>query len=296
MTILLGFSPGKPDHGSLELAATLAGSAGQDLLVVTVVPAPWPTPVAGNTDRELVAWADEQGSRAATEATELLAALCPDLPASATWVPGRSVPTALMEKAGEVGASMIVVGSGSAGTAGRVDLGATGDRLLHSSDLPVAIAPGDYSMPAGGKVSRATCAFRGDEQSFQTLQLASVICVDVGASLRVATFAVRGRTMYPPETGIRDEDMVMEQWLSQATAAQQKALDNLPGDGLGVSDVETVIARGATWAESVDSIDWAEGDVLVIGSSSASFVERIFLGSNATKIVRNSPVPVIVVP
>ena len=39
------------------------------------------------------------------------------------------------------------------------------------------------------------------------------------------------------------------------------------------------------------------GDVLVVGSSStSSLLQRVFLGSSAAKIVRNSPVPVLVVP
>jgi len=36
--------------------------------------------------------------------------------------------------------------------------------------------------------------------------------------------------------------------------------------------------------------------VLVVGSSSIGPVARVFLGSRATKIVRHSPVPVVVVP
>ena len=38
------------------------------------------------------------------------------------------------------------------------------------------------------------------------------------------------------------------------------------------------------------------GDVLVVGSSSIGPVARVFLGSRAAKIVRHSPVPVVVVP
>ena len=38
------------------------------------------------------------------------------------------------------------------------------------------------------------------------------------------------------------------------------------------------------------------GDVLVVGSSSGGVLARVFLGSNATRVVRHSPVPVIVVP
>ncbi|MGH3039668.1 MAG: universal stress protein [Gaiellaceae bacterium] len=39
-----------------------------------------------------------------------------------------------------------------------------------------------------------------------------------------------------------------------------------------------------------------DGDVLAVGSSAVGPVARVFLGSRASKIVRNSPVPVAVVP
>ena len=55
-------------------------------------------------------------------------------------------------------------------------------------------------------------------------------------------------------------------------------------------------AFGAPNREALEALEWDQGDVLVVGSSSASFTARLFLGSTATKIVRRSPVPVIVVP
>ena len=57
--------------------------------------------------------------------------------------------------------------------------------------------------------------------------------------------------------------------------------------------VETVIGRGASWAEAIEDVGWAEGDVLVVGSSELGPVAQVFLGSRATKILRHSPVPVV---
>ena len=57
-----------------------------------------------------------------------------------------------------------------------------------------------------------------------------------------------------------------------------------------------VIARGEQWAEAFGTVDWEAGELLVVGSSEAGPIERVFLGSRATKIVRHSPVPVLVVP
>jgi len=296
MTLVVGFPPGKDDWSSIELGATLARSAGTDLLVVTVVPTVWPTPVAGHTDREFQDWAEHQGGAAVAEAEAILAEHCPDVPAVARWTPGRSIASALLQQAEEVAASMIVVGSGSTGSYGRVHPGATGDWLLHSSHIPVAVATQGYTASEHGRVRRASCAFRGDEKSLRTVERTSAICADIGASLRLVTFAVRGRTFYTAGVGNQAEDMVLDRWISQATAAQQAGLEALKKSGGAPADLEGVVATGRSWGAAVDRLDWDRDEVLVVGSSEAGLVERIFLGSNASKIVRHSPVPVIVVP
>jgi nucleotide-binding universal stress UspA family protein len=296
MTLVVGFPPGKDDWSSIELGATLARSAGQELLVVTVVPSVWPTPVAGHTDREYESWAEQHGSAAVAEAKTILAEVCPDVAAVARWTPGRSVASALLEQADEIGASMLVVGSGSTGSYGRVHPGSTGDWLLHSSHIPVAVATHGYVASENGRVRRVSCAFRGDDRSRRTMQRTAAICVDIGASLRLVTFAVRGRTVYTAGIGVHAEDMVMERWISQARAAQDDALKALKESDEAPAEVEAVVATGRSWGAAVDRLDWDRDEVLVVGSSSTGLIERIFLSSNASKIVRHSPIPVVVVP
>jgi nucleotide-binding universal stress UspA family protein len=56
------------------------------------------------------------------------------------------------------------------------------------------------------------------------------------------------------------------------------------------------VAAGADWAGALAAGNWLPGDLLVVGSSRHGPLARVFLGSTATKIVRASPVPVVVVP
>ena len=296
MTLIVGFQPGRDDNCGLEFAATLSRSSGQDLLVVTVVPAPWPTPMAGGTDREFADWARQQGAAAVAEAESMLADHCPELPARAIAVPGRSVPSTLIAQAEEHNAEMIVVSSGHGGSYGHINVTSTADSLLHASPVPVGLATRGYFASEHGKVSRATCAFRGDPASRRTLGRTARICAEVGAGLRVATFAVRGKTMYPPEVGTQAEDMILEAWVAQATAAQESAIAELKAEDGLPDDVESIVAVGRNWGVAVDRLEWERDEVLVIGSSASSAVSRLFLGSSASKIVRHSPVPVIVVP
>lgn len=293
MTLVVGFPIGKDDWSAIELGATLARSAGQDLLVVTIVPSVWPTPVAGHTDREYEEWATQEGATAVTAANSVLKEVASDVPAVARWTPGRSVASALLEQADEVDASMIVVGSGTTGSYGRVHPGAIGDWLLHSSHIPVAVAPQGYAATELGKVSRVSCAFRGDDKSHRTLERTAAIAADIGAALRLVTFAVRGRTVYTSGVGAGAEDMVLDRWVTQAEMAQSEALGRLEAPG---TPTEGVVATGRSWGAAIDRLDWERDEVLVVGSSSAGRIERIFLSSNASKIVRHSPVPVVVVP
>ncbi len=295
MTILLGFSPHQDDTGALELACQLARSDHDSVHAVTVVPRAWPTAVAGDTDRDFRLWAQEEGESCAAMARRLLAEHA-DVSSEASWCSGRSVPQTLLDRAVELEASLIVVGSGDEGPHGRITLTSKTDRLLHSSDVPVAVAPRGYWAGPTARIERATLGFRGDDATWSLLDRAAGICSRVDASLRLVTYAVRGRTMRPSLVS-GSEEMVHAQWVRQASAEQAKAVEHLRSLGFADDRVSSVVAVGTSWGGAMDRVEWNRNDVLVVGSSSSSnLLSKVFLGSSAAKIVRSSPVPVIVVP
>jgi nucleotide-binding universal stress UspA family protein len=295
MTYVVGYSPWHADFGLLDFAAQLARSDAQTLRVVVVVPDTWPTPVAGDTDREYGQWAAQQGADAVAEAERLLRDRSPDVAAEVVWEAGRSVPPMLLAQAEKLGAEIIVVGSAQHGPSGQITVSSKTNRLLHSSPVPVAIAPRAYHPMKGSKITRVTCAFRGDDASRTTLARTAEICNRTGQDLRVVTFGVRGRRMYPPEVS-GAEQVVLDAFLEQSGAAQRDALAALAADHQLPAAVESTLAVGRSWADAMDDLDWHREDVLVVGSSSTGAFSRIFLGSSAAKIVRYAPVPVIVVP
>lgn len=138
--ILVGYSPHKSDQGAVDLACLLALSDDQPVHVLSVVPAGWGTPAVGDTDRDFQLWAQGEGAEAEAEARAELASH-PSVTSDASWVPGRSVPQAILDEAERLTASMLVVGSGASTRHGTISLTSKTDRLLHSSPLPVAIAP-----------------------------------------------------------------------------------------------------------------------------------------------------------
>ncbi len=97
--------------------------------------------------------------------------------------------------------------------------------------------------------------------------------------------------MYPPE--VLGERLVLDAYLEQTSKAQDAAVALMPDAGEGV---ETVVATGRDWSEALGGLDWQDGDVLVVGSSPSGLISRVFIGTNATRIVRHSPVPAVVVP
>ena len=293
MTFLVAFSPHKRDQAAAELACHLARSEGDQVHAVSVVPQGWPTAVAGDTDREYEVWSAEQGEAAADEALAALSAH-PEVTSTASWVTGRSVPQALLGQAEQLGASLIVVGSGDDGPEGRITVTSKTDRLLHSSPIPVAVAPRGFHAPSG-KVARVTLGFRGDDETWALLDRVAEIAKRVGASVRLVTFAVRSPMMIPPVVS-RGEDQVHAQWQRQASEALAEASDHLRGLGFAEDQVATQVAAGGSWASAVDQVGWREDDLLVVGSSSTHRLAQVFLGSSATKIVRHCPAPVIVVP
>ncbi len=293
MTYVVGYGPHHDDRSAIELACQLARSQREPVVAVSVVPRGWGTPAAGGTDREFAHWAAGEGDASTALALADLARH-PEVESSAVWVEGRSVPQTLLEQAETRDASILVVGSGADAVPGRIGLTSKTDRLVHSSPLPVAIAPHGYT--ARGAVTRVTVAFRDDDASWSLLTRMAEIAQRTSARLRIVTFLVAPSRKPVTNTVSHSETQVIDLWAVQARAALAEAEREVGALGFSGERLEVTVSQGADWGAAVADLDWADGDVLVVGSSSTHRLAQVFLGSSATKIVRQSPVPVVVVP
>lgn len=294
MSVVVGYVPHPGGHGALDLGLQLAHALGESLSVVTVVPRQWSTPSLAKIDAEYVDYARQVGEQAEQSARAYLVETSVTVPTQFRAVTGRSTPSALVGAVEDLQASILVLGSstGGGGDPDRIVLGSTADKLVHSSPVALALAPRGFASRAADGVSRVTCAFSDSDSSLRVVSRVAALTARLGVGLRVASFGVRGKTMYPPEVGLSAEDSVLESWSTQAAQAQQQ----LVGDGLIAADVPRVIATGMGWDESVASLDWRDGELLALGSSSVGPLTRVFLGSRAAKLIRSSPVPVVVLP
>ena len=103
--------------------------------------------------------------------------------------------------------------------------------------------------------------------------------------------------MYPPEIGLRAEDDVAAELARGLSEALTAAVDDAVAVGLPADRVDTELATAVSWREALDELHWQDGEVLTIGSSGPlGPIARVFLGSRATKIIRHSPVPILVLP
>jgi nucleotide-binding universal stress UspA family protein len=290
VTVVVGYIPHRGGRGALDLALQLAHARGEAMAVVTVVPRQWTTPSLAKIDAEYGEYARQVGEQAEAQARDYLRDTSVEVATTYRSVTGRSVSSALVDAVHELEASTLVIGSSADGAEGRIVTGSTADKLLHSAPVPLAIAPRGYRSVAAAGFSRLTCAFSDSPSSARVVAHAVALAKQLGTALRVASFGVRNATMYPPEVGLTAEDSVLDSWSGQAAQAQRR----LVVEGIIGDDVPCVIATGSGWDESVTSIDWQAGELLAVGSSAAGPLARVFLGSRAGKLIRASPVPVLV--
>ena len=262
MTLVVGYAPDGRSGAILDLAGMLARSAQEKLVVCAVVASPWPRH-SGEVDGEYRRLLDGLAQAALERARERLA---DDVSAGFLACHARSAPAGLLEVADQRGASMIVLGR-----SGHPAIGSVTARLLHGSPVPIALAPHAFRAGPGSRVGRVTAAFGGSEG---LVDAAALVAERLRAPLRIASFAVP----VPGPFGVE----LAERWAEEIETA--------------ASPEPAVVGRGASWEEAIDDVEWRNGDVLVVGSSSAAPVARVFLGSRASRILRHSPVPVVVVP
>ncbi|MBJ7387523.1 MAG: universal stress protein, partial [Mycolicibacterium sp.] len=61
-------------------------------------------------------------------------------------------------------------------------------------------------------------------------------------------------------------------------------------------EIESLVADGLTLESALKKLNWADGALLIVGSSRFAAPRRIFLGSTAARILAGVDVPVVVVP
>jgi nucleotide-binding universal stress UspA family protein len=290
MTIIAGFSSSRQGSAPINLATQLARTTGAKVVAAAVVERARP---AGADPIE-----DEYRGYLASQAAESLQRVVDrvdgELDISVTVHQSSSIPNGLMELAGQHSADLVVVGSSSSGLLGRVALGSVTERLVHTSEVPVAIAPRGYPL-SPGPIQRLTVAYGGAADAVRLIPTSAELAKEWKARLRIASFTSRPFTMFGGSIERSAEELVVRQWTRKTMDAAVRQL-NHARTKVSIPDVDIVIGSGTEWQEAVESIGWTAGDMLLLGSGAAGPLAHVFLGSAASKILRHAPVPVMIVP
>ena len=286
-TCIVGYTEDAGGQEALALARAIAASCDATLVVCVVTPETW-GPSSLGVDQDYNRFLDEHANKLLDSARALMA----DVPnVRCERIAAKSATVGLTLAAEREGADLIVLGSARGNAVGRLFLGGVGDEILHVSSRPVAMAPQGWSSTA--PLTRVTVGFSGTEGASSTVLHALGVAGALRAPLRMASFAVRDRLAFPSRFGPEPELAILERWTSQAQAALDAVRGQIAVTGY---PVESAIGVGGNWDEALAAIGWQEGDLLLLGSSRLGALQRVFLGSNAAKIVRAARVPVIVMP
>ncbi len=289
MKYLVAYSADRGGQEALALGTMLSRRTKAKLVVCLILPKTWGYPSMARVDAEYAAFLDKHAQKTMDKAKSLVD---PKLNAQFITRSHSSAEEGLIATAEDLGADMIVLGSSRGASAGKFLEGSVTRNLLHLSKLPVALAPRGFVPGARTALSRVTCAFAATRKSRHTVEYCLGLSRKYQVPLRLATFVVRDKQMYPTGAGYQIENVVANQWRSQAVAAQKALLAGLSTD----VPVKTAMGDGANWKAALESVGWKPGEVLVVGSGRIGPLAQVFLGSNGNRIIRNAPVPMIVVP
>lgn len=281
--VVVGYTATKTGRDAVAFASRLAAATDAVLDVVVVLPA---------EGRSVITPPDASYHRyLRDQAQQWIAAAIDRVPAEviahAHVRSADSFAEGLIEVAGELAASYIVVGAADGGTRGRHRLGTTTTELLHSSDVPVALVPrGARKIAAETGITRLTVAVG-------TRPGADVLIDDAASLAQAAGVPVRLLSLLtvdlPPSA---DTGAIRLSGTTEVDEVLAAAKADLPA---GV-DADVVVAEGESIEDAVAHLEWQPGEVLLAGSSRLAQPRRLFLGSTAAKMLHEVPVPVIVVP
>lgn len=281
MRYIVGYTEDARGREAIALAAALARPTGAQLDLVHVLSNPAPQDAEFPPERAVQefltgtadGWLDEG-----------LAMVPEGLTAQKHIRYADSFAEGLIEAARELDADLIVVGAARNGLLKRFTIGSVANALLHASPLPVALAPSGYGPERA--VDRMTCAVGTREGADALLDVAIDAASKRSVPLRLISLVALGSD----ETSA--DSPAVQRAKAHADSVQERATaaagNNTPATAM--------IAHGSTIEAAIESVEWDDNEIVLIGSSRLAQNSQIFLGATANKMLRALPVPMIVVP
>ncbi|WP_275572172.1 universal stress protein [Mycolicibacterium vanbaalenii] len=283
MHLTVGYLATPTGDDGVALASALARTfdAAVDVVIVVRHELPDGHPGRAEYQQMLVNLGEQWAARA-------VAALAADgVAAGSSAIVADSFAHALVEFAEEKSSDLIVVGGARDGFFGRHTIGPVTGALLHSSSIPVALAPRGYAEDPDERFLAVTAAVPSKPGDDNPLPFAIALAGEGGLRMRMLSLVSAENLA---EAGSAREVRALQRSAAEENlAVAARALPDAP-------DIESLVADGMTLESALKKLRWDDGDLLVVGSSRFAAPRRIFLGSTAARILAGVDVPVIVVP
>ncbi|MBG6237276.1 nucleotide-binding universal stress UspA family protein [Mycetocola sp. CAN_C7] len=283
MRYIVGYTDTPAGADALALGVRLARSMAASLDIVIVLRSEArPTLVPSDTGYERFLHETAQGWL-----KDAAAAVPRDVPTQTHIVYAESFARGLLDTSRDLEGSMIIVGAARGGLLGRATVGSVAGALLHSAVVPVALAPEGSSSTVGlNTVTRVTCAVGTRPGASELLDAAVLAARAAHVPMRLISLVTLDMDdMATPPA-------VAERAATHAEQVLAYAAEHLPED----IDVSVLTASGNRVEDAVNQVDWEPEEVVFVGSSRLAKPRHIFLGSTAAKMLRELPVPMVVVP
>ncbi|BBX50792.1 universal stress protein [Mycolicibacterium poriferae] len=283
MHLTVGYLATPTGDDGVALASALARTFDATVDVVLVVREELPDGHPGRAEYQQ--WLIEHGEQWAGRAVAALAA--DGVHATATVTVGESFAQKLIEFAEQHDSDLIVVGGARDGFFGRHTIGPVTGALLHTSPIPVALAPRGYAEDPDESFDAVTAAVPTRPGEDNPLPFALTLASAAQLEIRMLSLVSAENLAEAADAKeVRDAQV----------AAAEKNLIEAARAVPDSPDIESLVASGMTLESALKKLKWEDGDLLVVGSARFAASRRIFLGSTAARILAGVDVPVIVVP
>lgn len=280
--LAVGYLATPSGNDGVALASAIAAKTGAALDLICVVQ---PIPYDGQPGLE------QYMERLENQAAEWLAQGASHVPdgieVRTVVTVNESFTEGLIDVAEQSGASMIIVGGTGDGLFSRHTLGTVSTELLHSSPMPVGLAPRGYARRRNVVIDMLTVAVPTKHSDSDPLPFSIGFAELASIDLRLLSLV----SLEIPDAD--DESLaVRKHQVNVARQLLEETRDHVDAE----LDIDVLVADGNTLDEALDNLPWDDNDIISVGSGHLGADNRVFLGPTAARILKWTTAPVIVVP